>query len=190
MNGQDPDSGGESAGDVARADRAGRQDVVIRKFTVEPPAIVTGGNVTVSWHVVFAETVDAELHLNGQLVTTIGHKAFTPTQTTTFTLSIVFPNGAERKLASRGVRVDPVDCQEKGIGSSFIINPLKTEFDNRFRVLGQLSLRDNGSTVTLGDNQIKIVVPAEINVPSLGHPNAKGAMAYAGALQAALSTLA
>ena len=73
MNGQDPDSGGESAGDVARADR---QDVVVRKFTVEPPAIVTGGSITVTWHVVFAETVDAELHLNGQLVTTIGHKAF------------------------------------------------------------------------------------------------------------------
>jgi hypothetical protein len=44
---------------------------------------------------------------------------------------------------------------------------LKRDIDERFTRSGQLTLRDdNGSTVTLGDNQINIVVPAKIPVPN------------------------
>ena len=108
-------------------------DVVIKNFTVVPSAIVIGGGVTVSWHVVFAETTDGKLHLNGQFVTTIGQKAFHPTQTTPFTLSIVFANGTEKTLVSRAVRVDPVGCQPKLTEAYIIIGALKDEFNKRRR---------------------------------------------------------
>ena len=169
MDGQDRHDGGNIANDEtvgAIGGGPGPQDIQIRRFSVEPRAITVGGGCVVSWHVVFGENVDAELHLNGAFVTTIGTKNFQPTQSTTFKLSAVFPDGTERGLASTGVRVDPVDCQNRSIGSGLITNPFKQEFDKRFSVPGKVTLRDNGSIVGLGDNRINIAVPVEINVPN------------------------
>ena len=156
----------ENSGHIANAEAAGPQDIEIRRFRVEPRAITIGGGCVVSWHVVFGENVDAVLHLNGAFVTTFGTKQFQPTETTTFKLSAVFPDGTERGLASSGVRVDPVDCQNRSISPGLITNQFQTEFDKRFNVPGQIKLRDNGSTVSLGDNLISIAVPVEINVPN------------------------
>jgi hypothetical protein len=160
------------AGDTAASNEtvvaieAARQDVQIKKFTVEPKAITIGEGCVVSWHVVFAENIDAELHLNGAFVTTTGTKAFHPTQSTTFKLSAKFSDGTERGLVSTAVRVDPVDCQNRSISPGIITNPFKQEFDKRFNVPGTLALRDNGSIVSLGDNRINVAVPVEINVPN------------------------
>jgi hypothetical protein len=162
MDGQDRDNGGNSAG----VDVVGAQDIQIRRFSVEPRAITISGGCVVSWHVVFGENVDAELHLNGAFVTTVGTKQFQPTETTTFKLSAVFPNGTERGLASSGVRVDPLDCQNRSIAPGLITNSFQQEFDKRFSVPGKVKLRDNGSVVSLGDNRISISVPVEISVPS------------------------
>ncbi len=166
MDGQDRVGGGDAANsEPAGAGGPGPQDIQIRRFGVEPRAITIGGGCVVSWHVVFGENVDAELHLNGVLVTTVGTKQFQPTQSTTFMLSAVFPDGTERGLASTAVRVDALDCQDRSIASGIITNPFKQEFDRRFNIPGQVTLRDNGSVVTLGDNQINIAVPVEIHVP-------------------------
>ncbi|WP_035356910.1 hypothetical protein [Edaphobacter aggregans] len=166
MDGQDGDNDDNTPNDeTVGAIGAALQDIQIRKFSVEPRAILIGGGCVVSWHVVFAENVDAELHLNGAFVTTIGTKHFQPTQSTIFKLSAVFPDGTERGLTSTTVRVDPVDCQNRSIGSGLITNPFKQEFDRRFSVPGKVTLRDNGSIVSLGDNRINIAVPVEINVP-------------------------
>ena len=137
----------DNAGMIAHGEAAGAQDIQIRRFSVEPRAITIGGGCVVSWHVVFGKNVDAELHLNGAFVTTFGTKQFQPTETTTFKLSAVFPDGTERGLTSSGVRVDPVDCQNRSILPDVITNPFKQEFDKRFSVPGQVTLRDHGSIV-------------------------------------------
>jgi hypothetical protein len=156
----------ENGGHIVNNEAAGPQDIQIRRFSVEPRAITIGGGCVVSWHVVFGENVDAELHLNGAFVSTFGTKQFQPTESTIFKLSAVFPDGTERGLTSSGVRVDPVDCQNRSISPGLITNPFKQEFDKRFSVPGKVTLRDNGSIVGLGDNRISISVPVEINVPN------------------------
>lgn len=133
---------------------------------MEPRQIVIGAGCVVSWHVVFAENVDATLRLNGAFVTTFGTKQFHPTQTTTFTLSAVFAYGTERRLTSTAVRVDPIDCQDRSIEAYLMTDTFKFEFDKRFNLPGKVTLRDDGSIVTFGDNRINIAVPAEINVPN------------------------
>lgn len=166
-DGQNREAGDNAASNETAVDIGGAlQDVQIRKFTVEPGAIVIGQSCVVSWHVVFGENIDADLHLNGEFVNTIGTQNFQPTQSTTFKLSARFPNGTERGLASRNVRVDPVDCQNISIGPGLITNPFKQEFDKRFNLPGTLALRPNGSIVSLSDNRINIAVPVEINVPN------------------------
>jgi hypothetical protein len=166
MNEQRQDNAGNNANsDSVGAQNTGLQDIRTRRFSVWPDAIVVGEDCVVSWDVVFGETVDAKLRLNGAFVTTVGTQHFRPTQTTIFKLSVVFPDGTERGLVSDSVRVDPVGCTDSLVQSVDMTEKFEKEINKRFNLPGKISLRGNGSVVSFGTGQISISVPAEINVP-------------------------
>jgi hypothetical protein len=95
MHGQDGDRGGERAGESVEAIQARAPDAQVRKFEVVPTAIVVGQGVTVAWKVDLAETFDGDIYLNGALAGATGQQTFTPTESTTFILSAVYPDGTE-----------------------------------------------------------------------------------------------
>ena len=143
----------------------GFRGVVIRRFIVDPRAVVIGQSATVTWYVTFPENApaDTELRLNGQHVTTSGSRSFILTQSTNFILSVVM-DGVETRLTSVSVRVDPTDCKSTTIDPTIITSLLKSEFDTRFSGSDQFSLRDNKTVVTLGNGTISIFVPVTISV--------------------------
>ena len=165
-------TGNEVDGNVGSSDAAGLGQAAlqpthigVRSLTATPSAVETGGNTTVRWRVDVPEnTADFEIKLNGiRVFGTNGTKSFTLTETTTFLLSVETANG-EIGLASVAVRVDPIDCEWQTIDPFVITSLLKTAFDARFGESRQLSLREDGTVVTLGEGTINIAVPVTIKV--------------------------
>lgn len=79
-------------------DREGATNVVVTNappqfsFTATPTTLLPGESATLNWDVRNASTV----RLDGRLVAAIGSRVVTPTQTTTYTLHIVFADASTR----------------------------------------------------------------------------------------------
>jgi outer membrane protein OmpA-like peptidoglycan-associated protein len=65
-------------------------------FTATPTSVDQGKSATLSWSVMFADTV----MLDGQMVDTVGSRTVTPTQTTTYTLTAIGKGGTINSTAS------------------------------------------------------------------------------------------
>jgi hypothetical protein len=160
------DTGGRGADELAGLNRAAIPGVMVRRFTVTPEAVETGGAATVAWTVTVPDNnLVIELKLNGQLIGTFGQKTFTNlTQTTDFLLS-ASTEREEVLLRRLRVRVDTPDCQWASPIDPFVITQqLKVEFDRRFSGNSDFSLRGTGTLVTLGTGTINIDVPVSIHV--------------------------
>jgi hypothetical protein len=159
------DGNGGDPGDPQK-EREALQQVVLHSFTANPLTVKTLGTVSLSWNVTVPDSspFDITVKLNGQEVAPVGNASRVLTQNTTFTLAAATEH-AGRQLKTISVHVDATECRSKTIDPFLIMQPLKTEFDNRFSGSSKFKLRGNGTAVTLGNGTITINVPLEINVP-------------------------
>jgi hypothetical protein len=152
-------------GESTKKEREALKGVVLRSFAVDPRKVKTFGTVTVSWNVTVPKSpFDISIVLNDETVAPIGNTSRTVVQSTTFTLTAATEHAA-RRLRTFTVQVDESDCRSKTIEPFPITQPLKAEFDQRFRSSRKFTLKENGTEVTLGEGTINIHVPLELNVP-------------------------
>ncbi len=82
-------------------DQQGAQTITVvpapsLSFTATPATIEVGSAATLEWNITDARTIS----LDGEIVPPIGSRVVTPTQTTTYTLRVIFPDDTTRDLTA------------------------------------------------------------------------------------------
>ena len=142
--------------------------VVAKRFTANPRSVDTFGTTTLSWEVTLPANspFDIEVVLDGDVVQPIGTKSVTMSSSRTFSFGAQTEH-AGRALKRVSVNVDDSACRsELLVRADDIVNVIKAEMDQRFSGNSDLRLKDNGTTVSVGDGTIGISVPIEIEVAS------------------------
>jgi hypothetical protein len=149
-------------------ERQALEKVVARRFTADPRTVKTFGTTKVSWDVIVPvdSPFDIEVELDRELVQPIGSTSVALSSSRTFTLAAKTEH-AGRTLKQVKVAVDDSACQTKLlVRADDIVNVIKGELDLRFSGNSDFRLKDNGTSVSVGDGTIGIAVPLEIKVPN------------------------
>jgi len=142
--------------------------VVAKSFTADPRSVNTFGTTTLSWEVTLPANspFDIDVVLDGDAVQPIGSKSLSMSSSRTFSLGAKTEH-AGRALKRVSVKVDDSACQTKLlVRADDIVNVIKGAMDQRFSGNSDFRLKDNGTSVSVGDGTIGISVPIEIEVPN------------------------
>ena len=149
-------------------EREALNKVVVRKFTADPRSVKTFETTKLSWDVAVPadSPFDIEVVLDGDLVQPIGSTSVKLSSSRTFRLAAKTEHEG-RTLKQVKVAVDDSACQTKLlVRADDIVNVIKAQLDLRFSGNSDFRLKDNGTSVSVGDGTIGITVPLEIKVPN------------------------
>lgn len=153
---------------LVKKEREELKKVVAKSFTADPRSVNTFGTTRLAWEVILPANspFDIEVVLEGDAVQPIGSTSVTLSSTRTFSLGAKTEH-AGRALKRVSVEVDDSACQTKLlVRADDIVNVIKAEMDQRFSGSSDFRLKDNGTSVSVGDGTIGIAVPLEIEVPN------------------------
>ena len=164
--------GGGGGGDplqLIKKEREALKKVVLHSFTVNPLTVKPFGTVTASWNVTLPTDTPFAMfvELNGKAVPAIGSQSFVVNQQTVFALVAAISDDptVARQLRQWTVHLDSSECHAESFPASVIATPLKDQFDKIFSGSDKFTLKDGGTIVTPGSDQINIDVPLTISVP-------------------------